>query len=251
MCTPAGMMPMAERDAGQRERVRRARIVWTVIVSATAAAAISVAITTMVLEREAPRSANVAPAAPTTGQGRGEGTLNESEETPPALAEPSPPAPPPAAPAPPEAIGAAPPAPPAPPPQIEPPRVTADAGVAQVESPPPPPPPNFAEAGAPNPTLAAGGSNPIAPPLTAGAGPFATEAPYWGASAFPSNPNAGAGRFTDPPTGFASSWTSDPNAGAGQFTTEWNTPAFGTGFSLQPEQTPEGETVWVPVARLP
>jgi hypothetical protein len=50
------------------------------------------------------------------------------------------------------------------------------------------------------------GSNPQAPSYSAGAGGFVTEAPYWGASA----------------------WTSDPNAGAGPFTTERNTPAYGT-----------------------
>ena len=50
------------------------------------------------------------------------------------------------------------------------------------------------------------GSNPQSPPMSAGAGRFVTEAPYWGASA----------------------WTSDPNAGAGPFTTERNTPAYGT-----------------------
>ena len=50
------------------------------------------------------------------------------------------------------------------------------------------------------------GSNPQAPPYSAGAGGFVTEAPYWGASA----------------------WTSDPNAGAGPFTTERNTPAYGS-----------------------
>jgi hypothetical protein len=50
------------------------------------------------------------------------------------------------------------------------------------------------------------GSNPQAPSYSAGAGGFVTEAPYWGAS----------------------SWTSDPNAGAGPFTTERNTPAYGT-----------------------
>ena len=50
------------------------------------------------------------------------------------------------------------------------------------------------------------GSNPQAPSYSAGAGGFVTEAPYWGASA----------------------WTSDPNAGAGPFTTERNTPAYGS-----------------------
>jgi hypothetical protein len=39
------------------------------------------------------------------------------------------------------------------------------------------------------------GSNPDSPPMSAGAGRFVTEAPYWGASAFPTNPEAGAGPF--------------------------------------------------------
>jgi hypothetical protein len=39
------------------------------------------------------------------------------------------------------------------------------------------------------------GSNPEAPPMNAGAGRFVTEAPFWGASSFPSNPDAGAGQF--------------------------------------------------------
>ncbi|GAC1531622.1 MAG: hypothetical protein NVS3B10_26990 [Polyangiales bacterium] len=47
------------------------------------------------------------------------------------------------------------------------------------------------------------GSNPESPPMTGGDGRFITEAPYWGSSA----------------------WTSDPNAGAGPFETERNTPA--------------------------
>ena len=71
--------------------------------------------------------------------------------------------------------------------------------------------------------------NPWAPPpMTAGAGTFATEAPYWSASAFTSNPDAGAGRFmTEAPPWSASAFTSDPNAGAGPFTTERNIPAYG------------------------
>ena len=40
------------------------------------------------------------------------------------------------------------------------------------------------------------GSNPQAPPMSAGAGRFNTEAPYWSASSFPTNPEAGAGPFT-------------------------------------------------------
>jgi hypothetical protein len=39
------------------------------------------------------------------------------------------------------------------------------------------------------------GSNPESPPMSAGAGRFVTEAPYWGASAFESNADAGAGPF--------------------------------------------------------
>ncbi|MDB4939162.1 MAG: hypothetical protein JWP87_6134 [Labilithrix sp.] len=39
------------------------------------------------------------------------------------------------------------------------------------------------------------GSNPESPPMNAGAGRFVTEAPYWGASAFESNADAGAGPF--------------------------------------------------------
>jgi hypothetical protein len=71
--------------------------------------------------------------------------------------------------------------------------------------------------------------NPWAPPrMSAGAGPFVTEAPYWAASAFVSNPEAGAGRFiTDAPPWAASAFTSNPNAGAGPFTTERNIPAYG------------------------
>jgi hypothetical protein len=40
------------------------------------------------------------------------------------------------------------------------------------------------------------GSNPQAPPMSAGAGAFITEAPYWSGTAFPTNPEAGAGPFT-------------------------------------------------------
>lgn len=40
------------------------------------------------------------------------------------------------------------------------------------------------------------GSNPQSPPMSAGAGRFNTEAPYWSSSAFESNPEAGAGPFT-------------------------------------------------------
>jgi len=71
--------------------------------------------------------------------------------------------------------------------------------------------------------------NPWAPPpMTAGAGSFVTEAPYWSASSFTSNPDAGAGRFmTEAPPWSASAFTSDPNAGAGPFTTERNIPAYG------------------------
>ena len=39
------------------------------------------------------------------------------------------------------------------------------------------------------------GSNPDSPRLPAGAGPFITEAPYWSSSAWGSSPDAGAGRF--------------------------------------------------------
>ncbi len=60
------------------------------------------------------------------------------------------------------------------------------------------------------------GSNPQAPSYSAGAGGFVTEAPYWGASA----------------------WTSDPNAGAGPFTTERNTPAYGTYGTVGAPATP-------------
>jgi hypothetical protein len=64
--------------------------------------------------------------------------------------------------------------------------------------------------------------------MSAGAGPFSTQAPYWGASAWVPDPNAGAGRFTtEAPPWSASALTSDPNAGAGPFTTEWNIPGFG------------------------
>ena len=71
--------------------------------------------------------------------------------------------------------------------------------------------------------------DPWAPPsMSAGAGPFSTQAPYWGASSWVSNPNAGAGRFpTEAPPWSASAFTSDPNAGAGPFTTEWNIPGYG------------------------
>ena len=71
--------------------------------------------------------------------------------------------------------------------------------------------------------------NPWAPPpMSAGAGPFITEAPYWGASAFVSDPDTGAGRFlTDAPPWAASAFTSNPNAGAGPFTTERTLPAYG------------------------
>jgi hypothetical protein len=71
--------------------------------------------------------------------------------------------------------------------------------------------------------------DPWAPPsMSAGAGPFSTQAPYWGASAFVSDPNAGAGRFTtEAPPWAASAFTSDRNAGAGAFTTEWNIPGYG------------------------
>ncbi|MDB5215219.1 MAG: hypothetical protein JWO86_3146, partial [Myxococcaceae bacterium] len=48
------------------------------------------------------------------------------------------------------------------------------------------------------------GSNPQSPSFSAGAGRFVTEAPFWAASA----------------------WVSDPNAGAGPFTTERNTPGY-------------------------
>lgn len=47
------------------------------------------------------------------------------------------------------------------------------------------------------------GSNPDSPPMSAGAGRFITEAPYWSGTA----------------------WTSDADAGAGRFETERNTPA--------------------------
>jgi hypothetical protein len=67
------------------------------------------------------------------------------------------------------------------------------------------------------------GSNPEAPPMSAGAGRFLTEAPPWAGSAMTSNPDAGAGRFsTEPPPWAGSAWTSDPNAGAGPFQTERN-----------------------------
>ena len=76
---------------------------------------------------------------------------------------------------------------------------------------------------------AAQARDPWAPPsMSAGAGPFSTQAPYWGASAWVSDPNAGAGRFTtEAPPWTSSALTSDPNAGAGPFTTEWNIPGYG------------------------
>ena len=71
--------------------------------------------------------------------------------------------------------------------------------------------------------------DPFAPPsMSAGAGPFLTEAPYHSSSAFVSNPDAGAGRFmTEAPPWSASAFVSNPEAGAGPFTTERNVPAFG------------------------
>ena len=53
-----------------------------------------------------------------------------------------------------------------------------------------PPPPSLSPPPSP-----AQGSNPGAAPLTGGAGPFITEAPYWTSSALVSNPDAGAGQF--------------------------------------------------------
>jgi hypothetical protein len=86
-----------------------------------------------------------------------------------------------------------------------------------------------ASASTPSPPPRKAAPNPWAPPrMSAGAGPFLTEAPYWAASAFVSNPEAGAGRFiTDAPPWAASAFTSNPNAGAGPFTTERNIPAYG------------------------
>ena len=76
---------------------------------------------------------------------------------------------------------------------------------------------------------AAQARDPWAPPsMSAGAGPFSTQAPYYGASAWVPNPNAGAGRFTtEAPPWAASAFESNPTAGAGAFTTEWNIPAYG------------------------
>jgi hypothetical protein len=89
--------------------------------------------------------------------------------------------------------------------------------------------PRAASASTPSPPPRKAAPNPWAPPrMSAGAGPFLTEAPYWAASAFVSNPEAGAGRFiTDAPPWAASAFTSNPNAGAGPFTTERNIPAYG------------------------
>jgi hypothetical protein len=44
-----------------------------------------------------------------------------------------------------------------------------------------------------------GAAEPTPPPAppTAGAGRFSTEAPFWGSSAFPTNPEAGAGQFRE------------------------------------------------------
>lgn len=85
------------------------------------------------------------------------------------------------------------------------------------------------EASAPDGGGAGAARDPWAPPsMSAGAGAFSTQAPYWGASAWVPNPNAGAGRFaTEAPPWSASAFTSDPNAGAGPFTTESNIPAYG------------------------
>jgi hypothetical protein len=68
------------------------------------------------------------------------------------------------------------------------------------------------------------------PTMSAGAGSFKTQAPYYTSSAFEWNADAGAGKFTtEAPPWSASALPNgpDPNAGAGPFTTEWNIPGFG------------------------
>ena len=107
-----------------------------------------------------------------------------------------------------------------------------DAGVSTADAGGPAPADQTREANAEGPrrTHDAGPDLWAGPTMSAGDGPFKTQAPYYTSSAFESNPDAGAGRFTtEAPPWSASALPNgpDPNAGAGPFTTEWNIPGFG------------------------
>ena len=108
-----------------------------------------------------------------------------------------------------------------------------NAQVPDAGAPPPPEeqPREASTANAPTSRSRDAGPDPWAPPtMSAGAGAFETQAPYYTSSAFEWNADAGAGRFTtEAPPWSASALPNgpDPNAGAGPFTTEWNIPGFG------------------------
>lgn len=97
-----------------------------------------------------------------------------------------------------------------------------DAGVAVVAR--EPDPRSQKDSGTPNATTS------TAPTFAEAAHRFVTEAPPWAASAWTSDPNAGAGPFIT--STYSSSTTPDPQAGAGPFLTEQKTP--GAGFVVFP-----------------